>query len=210
MFLGLCSISSTAANTHIDTVIFKKKGITQIMSSKQTTPEDYKFFDFLAPYRWPNKTKEQIQVYRELVETGDLDIPTLLENALAISSKDLYVRISENYRDFNDNGDSKKVVSCFRNNNIREDRWMNSFAISGLGNKIGLIRAVCYSIYQDKFYFFAIPHRAYAGYPKVEITLDTSVGYREPQGIPQGKWTRYQLNSFEELATITTEQADKL
>jgi hypothetical protein len=85
----------------------------------------------------------------------------------------------------------KKSVSQFRNNDIARDHWMNSFSISGLKNKIGLIRAVCYSKQQDKFYFFAIPYKAYKGMNRVDILLDSSSGYQEPQGIPKGKWTRY-------------------
>ena len=30
------------------------------MSYAMVTPEDYKFFDFLAPYVWPTYTKKQI------------------------------------------------------------------------------------------------------------------------------------------------------
>jgi hypothetical protein len=172
------------------------------------TPEDYKFFDFLAPYVWPTYTKKQIALLREQVEVGIIQIETMLENALANSSKK-YRRIAEAYRDFTDNSDAKKTVSCFRNNNIAKDLWMNSFAISGLKNKTGLIRSLCYSKEQDRFYFFAIPYIAYKGMPKVEVTLDTSTGYKKPNGVPQGKWTKCQVDSFEQLASITEKQAEK-
>jgi hypothetical protein len=42
------------------------------MSSALVTDADYKFFDFLSPYRWPTATKTQIKLYRELVADGDL------------------------------------------------------------------------------------------------------------------------------------------
>lgn len=177
------------------------------MSTAQATSADYKFFDFLAPYRWPNKTKRQIAQYRELVADGDLQIETILENALAINSNGTYERIAEMGRDFCDNSDSKKVVSMFRNNNIRKNIWTNSFKISKLKNKIGLIRAVCYSQQQDKFYFYAIPHFAYAGADSIDIKLDQSVGYSEPAGIPRGRWSAFMVDSFKELATITEKQA---
>jgi hypothetical protein len=180
------------------------------MSYALVTPEDYKFFDFLAPYVWPRYTKEQIKLLRKQVEHGIIQIETMLENALANRSKKSYTRIAEAYRDFCDNSDSKKAVSCFRNNNIARDTWMNTFTVSGLKNKIGLIRAVCYSREQDEFYFFAIPHKAYKGKKMVEIILDNSVGYRDPIGIPKGKWTRYQLDTFDQLATITEREANKL
>jgi len=180
------------------------------MSYTTVTPEDYKFFDFLAPKLWPDYTSEQIKLLRDQVEHGIIQIETMLENALVKRSKKSYKRIAEAYRDFCDDSDSKKSVSQFRNNDIIRDCWTNSFAISGLKNKIGLIRAVCYSKEQDKFYFFAIPHKAYKGMARVDVSLDNSVGYKEPQGIPKGKWTRYQVANFDVLATITESQANQL
>ena len=180
------------------------------MSYALATPEDYKFFDFLAPYVWPRYTKDQIKLLRKQVGHGIIQIETMLENALAKRSKGSYTRIAEAYRDFCDNSDAKKVVSNFRNNDIARDQWTNSFAVSGLEKKIGLIRAVCYSREQDEFYFFSIPHKAYKGMKRVDIALDASYGYREPKGIPKGKWTRYKLDTFDQLATITEREANKL
>jgi len=180
------------------------------MSYATVTPEDYKFFDFLAPKVWPGYTPEQIKLLRKQVELGIIQIETMLENALAKCSKKAYTRIAEAYRDFCDNSDSKKSISQFRNNDIVRDSWMNSFAISGLKNKIGLIRAVCYSKEQDKFYYFSIPYKAYKGMNRIDIMLDNSLGYREPRGIPKGKWTRYMLPSFTALATITEAEANRL
>jgi hypothetical protein len=180
------------------------------MSFTSVTPEDYKFFDYLAPKLWPNYTPAQIQLLRNQVEHGIIQIETMLENALAKRSKRAYKRIAEAYRDFCDNSDSKKSVSQFRNNDIAQDHWMNSFAISGLKNKIGLIRALCYSKQQDKFYCFAIPYSAYKGMNRIDVTLDCSYGYREPLGIPRGKWTRYIVPNFDVLATITETEANQL
>jgi len=180
------------------------------MSTKNVTPEDYAFFDFLAPYTWPNATKSQIAFLREQVEHGIIHIETVLENALARASNGLFERSSEDGRDGTDGSDAKKAVSCFRNNDTVNDKWMNSFAITNLKNKIGVIRALCYSKEQKQFYFFAFPHSAYKGRNTIEIILDTSSGYRKPEGIPKGKWTAYQVDSFEELATITNKQAEKL
>ena len=177
------------------------------MSSALVTPEDYKFFDFLAPYRWPNETPEKIKLYRELVEHGDLHIETLLENALAITSG-RYSRVAEAYRDFSDGSDAKKSISQFRNNDIERRQWSNSAAITGLAKKTGLIRALVYSRYQDRFYFFAIPHSAYRGMNRVDILMDSSVGYREPVGIPKGKWTAYKVDSFEQLASVTNRKQE--
>ena len=180
------------------------------MSTALATTEDFKFFDFLSPYRWPDKSKKQIQAYRELVEDGDLQIETILENALVKTCRGAYTRVAETARDFCDGGDAKKSVSQFRNNDIARGHWMNSFAITNLKNKTGVIRALCYSREQDKFYFFAIPHKAYRGMARIDIMLDNSTGSREPIGIPKGKWTRYIIPTFERLATITPAEVNRL
>jgi hypothetical protein len=179
------------------------------MSSALATDADYKFFDFLSPYRWPTANKTQIKLYRELVADGDLHIETMLENALAVASNGQYRRIAEAYRDYDDDSDAKKSTSNFRNNDIAKDCWTNSCAITGLLNKKGLIRALCYSVYQDKFYFFAIPYNAYQGMKRVDVLMDNSIGYQEPHGIPKGKWTKCQVDSFERLATITENEANQ-
>jgi hypothetical protein len=180
------------------------------MSTRQVTEEDRKFFEFLAPWRWPQATPIELALYRDLVETGELQIESVLENALAMNSNGTYQRISEDGRDGTDNSDAKKATSQFRNNNIARDTWMNSFKITSLGNKIGLIRALCYSREQECFYFFAIPHKAYQGLKEVEIILDTSIGYAKPKGIPKGKWSKYQVSDFKRLATITEAEAEQL
>ena len=177
------------------------------MSTKLAIPEDYKFFDFLTPFRWPYKSLEHIELYRELVQHGDLQIETILENALAQASNKTYTRIAENHADFSDGSDAKKAISCFRNNNKAKNHWMNTFAITNLKNKTGLIRALCYSRYQEKFYCFAIPYPAYKGKSNLEIMLDNSTGYQEPLGIPKGKWSQFLVKDFKTLANITHEQA---
>ena len=172
------------------------------MSTQLATSEDFKFFDFLAPYRWPNKSFDTIAEYRQLVHDGDIQIETMLENALCVASRGRYSRIAEDHADCSDGSDAKKAVSCFRNNDILRDHWMNSFSITNLKNKTGLIRALCLSKQTGRFHFFAIPYNAYKGMNRVDIILDTSSGYREPQGIPRGKWTCFEVDSFEKLARV--------
>jgi len=172
------------------------------MSTQLVTPEDFKFFDFLAPYRWPNLSPVEIALYRQLVASGEIQIETLLENALVVASQGKYTRIAEDNADCSDGSDAKKAVSQFRNNCHKRDQWMNSFAITNLKNKKGLIRALCLSKQTGQFHFFAIPYSAYQGLSRVEIMLDTSSGYREPKGIPKGKWTAFEVEDFTKLATV--------
>lgn len=179
------------------------------MSSLLTTVEDYKFFDFLVSYRWPGITEETKTLYRGLIKDGDLHIETLLENALAVCSKGQYSRVAGKYMDFSDGSDAKKSISQHRNNHKKKKHWMNSAAIVGCRKKKGLIRALVYSKAQDKFYFFAIPNIAYNGKDRVEVIMDRSTGYQDPVGVPKGKWTVCMVDSFEELSTITHQEAER-
>lgn len=187
------------------------------MSTGVATPEDFKFFDFLAPYTWPHLTSDEIALLRSQVDDGIIQIETVLENALARTSGGLYTRVAEVSKDFCDGSDSKKAISQFRNNVLakpeigKPGKWANTISITGLKNKEGPIRALCYSKHSGEFYFFAIPLREFRGRDRVEILLDQSTGYKcNPLGIPKGKWTRWQLNSFTQLATITAEQIETL
>lgn len=172
------------------------------MSTQLATEEDFLFFDYLAPFRWPKKTADQIALYRELVATGEIQIETLLENTLVTASRGRYTRVCEDSHDHSDGSDAKKAVSVFRCNNIDRDQWMNTWRITNLKNKTGLIRALCLSKQTKKFHHFAIPYSAYSGLNAVEIILDSSSGYREPKGIPKGKWTVYEVPDFVTLATV--------
>jgi hypothetical protein len=181
------------------------------MSTALVTPEDYKFFDFLAPYRWPNESLETIALYRTLVETGEIQIETLLENALAVHSAGKMTRVAQEGHDFYPClSDAKKAVSCFRRNNKATDNWMNSITISGLKNKVGLIRALCYSKVEDTFYCIVLPHSVYTGRKMVEMVLFSNVGYKEPTGVAKGKWVPFIVNDFNRLATITPAEAELL
>ena len=176
------------------------------MATMEVTPEDYAFFNLLYPYVFPNISNECLVFARKCVENGIIQIETLLENALANCANGLYHKESTAYRDFSDNSDAKKFVSQFRNNNKKRGTWTNSFIIRGLGNKIGMIRGVGYSKVAEQFFYFAIPHEAYLGLDQIEIQLDQFNGHfgdkeeLTPLGFPRGKWSKYQVGSFEELA----------
>jgi hypothetical protein len=171
------------------------------MSTRLATEEDFMFFDYLAPYRWPNHAAKEIALYRELVATGEIQIETLLENALVVASGLRYTRVCEDSHDHSDGSDAKKTVSVFRCNDIHKDRWMNTWRITNIKNKTGLLRVLCLSKQTKKFHHYAIPHSAYSGLSAVEIMLDNSCGYKEPEGIPKGKWQKYEVADFIALAT---------
>ena len=187
------------------------------MSSSLATTEDYKFFDFLAPYVWPNYSRRDIALLRRQVDTGIIQIETLLENALANSSNGAYERIATAYMDFCDGSDAKKAISQYRNNIVAKPGktacWTNSISISGLANKTGLIRCLCYSKYSDEFYFYAFPHKRYKYKNRLEINLDS---FRHQPGTPLGRpnpsgWVElYRLDTWQQLATITEQAVDSI
>lgn len=171
---------------------------------------DYAIFDFLSQYRWPSKTPEEIASYRSLIESNELKVDAVLEHSLALCSENSYERIDEYYRDFSDGSDAKKAVTQHRQNDKKRNQWTNSARISKVINKQGLLRCLVYSRFSQQIYFFAIPQVAYQGRNSIDIIFDQSVGYKEPKGIPVGKWTRCQVKDFKTLATITHKQAEQL
>lgn len=188
------------------------------MSTVATIPEDYKFFDFLAPLRWPEATPEQIACYRELVHDGDLHIETVLENALVVQSQGLYTRVA-GIDDFCGGwGDAKKSISTWRMNDTKRGSWTNSAKISNIKNKQGMLRCLVWSRYSDQFYFFAVPNVWYKDLSLVEINMDCArsepwiKGTLKPQdpiipqGIPKGKWAKFAVPDFMTLARITEQE----
>ena len=177
------------------------------MSTQLATDEDFMFFDYLAPFRWQSKAdKNKIKVYRELVATGELQIESILENALVECSDGLYTRVCENTHDHSDGGDAKKVSSVFRCNNIKKDHWKNTWNVRKVSGKTGMLRILALSKQTKTFYHFAIPRPAYKHLKTdLEIVLDTSVGYADPKGIPHGKWMVYLVPDFKTLATVSHE-----
>jgi hypothetical protein len=175
------------------------------MSTKLPTEEDFLFFEYLAPFRWQSpEDRRKIKFYRELVSTGELQIESLLENALVQCSGGVYTRVCENTHDHSDGSDAKKVVSTHRCNDYANDQWTNSWNVQKVAGKIGLLRILAYSKQTRKFHHFAIPRCAYKGLKKnLEIGLDRSTGYREPLGVPGGKWMIYEVPDFNTLAKVT-------
>lgn len=182
------------------------------MATLNTTAEDIKFFEFLYPYVWPNATTERLAWAQEDLRRGLLSIETMVEEAM--SHVGGYRRDSVHGKDHEDGSDSKKVTSCFRNNNIKDGRWTNSYIVSRTKSKVGMLRILAYNRAQDKFDFYAIPKKYYGNAEKVEIVLETwCYCYERPE--PRGrdhknrKWFEFKLDSWEELCKISEEDMIK-
>jgi hypothetical protein len=178
------------------------------LGTRATTPEDHAYFEFLAPLRWPDKPLNIIEEFRQLMITGDLQIETVLENALVVQSDGLYTR-EAGIEDFSGTwGDAKKTVTQWRNNDIGRGSWMNSAPICKINTKAYMLRIMCYSKFSKQFYFYAIPNAFYQGIAKIEITFDQfSNTFTEPTplGLPKDghKWNDFMVADFKELATVT-------
>lgn len=178
------------------------------MGTRATTPEDHAFFEYLAPLRWPDKPLTIIQEFRELLITGDLQIETILENALVIQSGGLYTR-EAGIEDFSGNwGDAKKVVSQWRNNDTGKGTWLNSAPVHKIETKGYMLRIMCYSKISEQFFFYAIPNAFYQNIGRVEIIFDQYYNCATeptPYGLLKDghKWNDFVVADFKELATVT-------
>jgi hypothetical protein len=124
---------------------------------------DQKFFDLLFPIIFPLESKNpeifKFAKQRLAIEMVLLSTGSLLEAAISVAKG--ITRHATMGRDFVDGSDAK----------CSSVRWYSNFTqygapITNIHNKRGLLRCVVYERLQDKFYFFLIPHRAYANIPK--------------------------------------------
>jgi len=158
---------------------------------------DQKFFDFLFPIIFPKESqnpeifkfaKDRLAIEMVLLSTG-----SLLEAAISVAKG--LTRHATVGRDFVDGSDAK----------CASVRWSSNFTqygapITNIYNKKGLLRCVVYERLQDKFYFFLIPHRAYANIPKssnIEIPFHHNGDpRRNAERIRNVDWWTFEVSNF--------------
>jgi hypothetical protein len=130
---------------------------------------EQKFFDFLFPLAFPGISGDIYTFCKNVLSVEHASLPsgTLLE--IAISVQKGITRHPTIGRDFVDGSDAKSA-SCRWSSNNRS----YSAQISDISNKKGLLRCAVYERLHNKFYFFLIPHAAYAHIPK---TSNIEVGF---------------------------------
>jgi hypothetical protein len=169
---------------------------------------DYRFFDELALYRWPEKSAAEIAVYRDLVDTGEIQIESVLENAIAVVGG--LQRVAGHGYDFCDKSDAKKTTSVARNNNAERGQWAHSMPVRRVCAKIGGLRIMGYNSITDQFHYFCIPNYAFSHLLKassvLEIVIERYTNYAGNQtftGIPgrHQKWWSFEVPSFHAMAT---------
>lgn len=122
-----------------------------------------------------------------LLAMGVLQVSTAYEHALANLGKCEVV--NENHCDLSNDGEAKLTTTQFHRGKVDAH-------VHNITGKTGQLLVQIYEQFTNKFYYFSIPYAAYAGLRVLEIpfTLD---------GAPKrtNKWYRYEIDSFENLAT---------
>lgn len=167
---------------------------------------DLLFFNQFYDYAYPNSTKEQKDHYNLIVENGEIQISTLIENAIAKMAG--LKRLSASAMDLNDGSEVKTAVSSFRNNHIAKGTWTNSYEIRNVKAKTGPIRFVGYNKLASKFEYYFVPNYMFADLKStLTLPIETVSGvYTEPKftGVRSGqsKWHKFMVPSFEELCKL--------
>ncbi len=153
----------------------------------------------LALYAYDLKEKYEMtygnsrENFMQLYDLGEITLSTVFENLFVQVSKALGFdvdKVSEDGRDFSNNGDMKIGI-------LKKDGYKRRYVIKSVANKIGTIYFVGWNWMTDTPEFHAIPKRIY-GSPIQGIKI-----MRCPvTGIPTGgKYNYFRQDSFEQLVS---------
>jgi hypothetical protein len=136
------------------------------------------------------QTKKQFMAMYDLSE---VQLSGVYENLFVEARKRLglpVTKISEDSRDFSNNGDMKTTV-------LLKDGGKRRFVISSVSGKIGHIYVVAWNWMTEEVNFFAIP--PFGGFPSAGIKIPVC----PETGSRTGGWyNQHAYNSFEEMAQI--------
>ena len=133
-----------------------------------------------------------LKQFLTLYDAGELTLSTIFEN-LTVSVRTTLgkftTKVSEDSRDFSNNGDKKIGV-------LKKDGDKRRYVISNVENKIGTIYFTGWNWMTNQPNFFAIP-RPVGGFPKqgIKIMVCPRTGVRTG-----GKYNACACNTFEEMA----------
>jgi len=132
--------------------------------------------------------KEFLNMY----DHGEITLSTVFENLFVAAANAMgrqIDKVSEDGRDFTNNGDMKIGI-------LKKNGDKRRYVVSNVANKIGTIYFVGWNWMKNRPEFHAIPKRVY-GYPAQGIKIP-----RCPQSgaVTGGKYNDYFKDSFEELA----------
>ena len=131
--------------------------------------------------------KEFLNMY----DYGEITLSTVFENlfvAVANAKGRQIDKVSEDGRDFTNNGDMKIGI-------LKKDGYQRRYVVENVANKIGTIYFVGWNWMTNKPEFHAIPKHVY-GYPARGIKIPRCPYSGDVTG---GKYNYYLKDSFEEL-----------
>jgi hypothetical protein len=130
-----------------------------------------------------------------LLKMGVLQVSTAFEHALAnLGNCEV---INANHCDLSNDGEAKLTTTQLHRGKVDAH-------VHNVIGKTGQLLVQIYEQFTDKIYYFSIPYSAYAGLKVLEIPFTND-------GLPKRntKWYRYEVDSFETLATSLDKRKKK-
>jgi hypothetical protein len=137
------------------------------------------------------QTREQ---FLNMYQLNEIQLSSVYENLFVAGREKIgkpVTKISEDRRDFSNNGDMKITVLQVSNDDRR-------FVVSGVKNKIGFIYVVAWNWMTERVNYFAIPPQ-YGGFPDngIKIPVCPRTGNRAG-----GQYNLHAYDSFERMIRI--------
>lgn len=136
-----------------------------------------------------------------LARLGGLQVSTLFEQALAVVGGHRVVSLDKG--DLYRNG----AYSDAKLSTVRTSGYGKQYSapVTNIFNKTGTLRVQVYERKQNRFFYFAIPRRAYIEVPKssnIEIPFELDgTPRRTPKRKVYVNWWKYEVKCWEEMAT---------
>jgi hypothetical protein len=137
---------------------------------------------------------------QKLLELGIIQVSTAFEQALAVVGGHKVVSL--------DKGDLYRegAYSDAKLSTVRTSNYGKTYSapVTNIFNKTGVLRVQIYERKQNRFFYFAIPRRAYIEVPKssnIEIPFELDgTPRRTPRRKVYVNWWKFEVASWEEMA----------
>jgi hypothetical protein len=147
-----------------------------------------------------------------LLSLGMIQVSTAFEQAVAHTGDHELVSLDRADLKHNTNG----LYSDAKLATVRTSGYGKSYGapVTNIAGKTGVLRVQVYERKQDRFYYFAIPRRAYSEIPaksniEIPFELDGTPRRRPSRRVYQN-WWNYEVNTFELMATKYTRPLSEL
>jgi len=160
--------------------------------------------------RIPGMSTTCSHTLEHLLSLGMIQVSTAFEQAVAHTGG--HELVSLDRADLYRNG----LYSDAKLSSVRTSNYGKSYSapVGGIAGKTGVLRVQVYERKQNRFYYFAIPRRAYSDIPaksNIEIPFDLSGNpRRRPLRKVHQNWWNYEVNTFELMARKYTQPLSEL